>query len=105
MKGFIVIDGQVTKVLENIVEIDKVKGTITFELGNSKLQNVKFDMLEVVVDTDQSVLKVGDTIPENFVDKSQSIMADPQNVIIDALGQELTSIKMELMILKGGTST
>lgn len=105
MKGFIVIVEQVSKVLDNIVEIDKLKGTITFEHGNSKLQNVNFDMLEVVVDVDQSVLKVGDIIPENFVDNSQSIMEDPQNVIIDALGQELASIKMKLMILEGGAST
>ncbi|GGA31654.1 hypothetical protein [Psychrobacillus lasiicapitis] len=101
MKGLIISEGKVSRVLSGIININRKENTITFNEGLSKLQNINFEAFEMVVDIDQSELSMGDNIPEDFIDKSNLITVEPQDALIDALGQELTSIKMELMMMKG----
>lgn len=104
MKGIIITEGRVSMILQDITKINQMENSITFNHGMSKLQNVNFEELEIVIDTDQSTLDIGDVIPNDFVDKANLITEESQVAIIDSLGKELTSLKMELLMKKGDGS-
>lgn len=101
MKGIMIIGKKVSRILEGIIEINKAKGVVVFDHGTSKLQNVNFDMLEIVCTDESLEIEIGDTLPSNFVDKSQSVTVEPQADIMNMMGQELATLKMEMMMMKG----
>ena len=98
MKGFIINDGKIIRVLEGVIKIDKTENTLTFNNGESKLLKVNFEALELVVVDNQPDLNVGDTIPNDIEDKTDQIIFKSDRELIEQVQQENANIMFQLVL-------
>lgn len=98
MKGFIMNEGKIIKILEDVIKIDKTEKTITFNHGTSKLQNVDFEKLDLVIVDNQTDLNVGDAIPIDIDNKIDQIIFKSDRELIEQLQQENANLMFQLVL-------
>lgn len=101
MKGylFIKVGREIIDVFENIVLIDKRNGLI--KGANYNVSGIDFSKVDIVVTDLEEKFKIGDFLPEDLIDLSNTMEVQLVDDIIDRLGEELTKLKLELISLKG----
>lgn len=98
MKGFIITKGKILRVLEDVIKINKTENTITFNQGESKLQNVNFKALELLIVDSQTDLNVGDIIPVDIENKIDQIIFKSDRELIEQLQQENANLMFQLVL-------